>query len=872
MALFKCKMCGGELEVEQGASVGTCKFCGSKQTLPKLDDDRRANMYDRANHLRRANEFDKAARMYEQILNEDPEDSEAYWSLVLCEFGIEYVEDPETHKRVPTVHRVQYDSILTNTNYELALKYADDQQRSVYEDEAKAINGLQKNILAISQNEEPFDIFICYKETDENGNRTHDSVDAYEIYHSLVDAGYKVFFSRVTLESKLGVEYEPYIFAALNSAKVMIVIGSKVEYFNAVWVKNEWSRFLALIRADRAGTGTTQRVLIPAYRGIDPYDLPEEFSHVQAIDISKIGALQDLHRNIGKLFEKDVQKGSTRNEAPSDPTPLLKRTYIFLEDGNWREAEVYSEKVLDIDPENAYAYVAKLLAKLRLPKIDDLAECPEPFDNDPNYEKAIRYGDEKLVDTLRNFNNGIRERNEQIRINRIYSSASQIMESATGSKDFEKACSMFSSIPGYLDSDELAAKCKEKAQIASNDELYAYALSAMEGDRIEDYENAIRCLNNIPGWRDADEKLQYCETRLGELQEQREIQRRDTVYNVALSKMSANDSTKVTEAINEFSSIPGWRDADAQVERCRNRLDNLWLRSVISERTQRCDNMLKNTSKSRRVAGLVLKMLGGLLITALLVCVIIFVCPKLAKLDFGEFNNSAESFAALLMTGWPLPILIAVVSLFPLTYSIWTMTRIAKSGKEMGFSHNVNRVKNELLQIRQRVDTDDTVRLYSADDIENIGKTYTAKLDELARKNANGPKNAMYGIYKVVSVISPAVFCAYIEAIMAFILNHVLSQVFTNKLLVLILTIVAAVLYAVAIIIRFRIAIGDYARRIVLFVFGIGTPIFATGIAVLIISVIKEHNFWNILGAIVLFAIMYGIWKLYNWLIDLISG
>ena len=112
MAIFKCKMCGGNLDVGEGMSVGVCDSCGSTNTLPKLDDDRRANLYDRANHFRRNNEFDKAISLYESILNEDKTDAEAYWSLVLCKFGIEYVEDPKTHKRIPTCNRTQMTSIF----------------------------------------------------------------------------------------------------------------------------------------------------------------------------------------------------------------------------------------------------------------------------------------------------------------------------------------------------------------------------------------------------------------------------------------------------------------------------------------------------------------------------------------------------------------------------------------------------------------------------------------------------------------------------------------------------------------------------------------------------------------------------------------
>ena len=234
MSIFKCKMCGGTIEFNPGDTIGVCDSCGTKQTLPRLDSDRKANLYDRANHFRRNNEFDKAMSIYENILNEDPTDAEAYWSIVLCRYGIEYVEDPATRRRVPTVNRAQFTSIFDDEDYKSALKNADALQRSLYEDEAKVINEIQKGILEISAKEEPFDVFICYKETDANGRRTPDSVLATDLYHQLTREDFKVFFSRITLEDKLGQEYEPYIFAALNSAKAMVVLGTKPEHFNAV--------------------------------------------------------------------------------------------------------------------------------------------------------------------------------------------------------------------------------------------------------------------------------------------------------------------------------------------------------------------------------------------------------------------------------------------------------------------------------------------------------------------------------------------------------------------------------------------------------------------------------------------------------------
>ena len=399
MAIFKCKMCGGTLEIKAGETVATCEYCGTQQTLPRLDDERRAQMYDRANHFRRNNEFDKAEGVYEQILIEDNTDAEAYWSLVLCRYGIEYVEDPVSHKRIPTINRTQMTSVFGDENYKSALQYADIYQKDIYEKEAKAIDEIQKGILEISQKEEPFDIFICYKETDTQGRRTPDSVLANDLYHQLTKEGYKVFFSRITLEDKLGTAYEPYIFAALNSAKVMIVLGTKGEYFNAVWVKNEWKRYLALIK------GGEDKVLIPAYKDMDPYDLPEDFSYLQAQDMSKLGFMQDMIHGIGKIF---AQKKGAQSKIPeigtkSNANALIKRMSIFLEDGNWEKADEYCERILDMDPENAEAYIGKILAKHHLNNPEQLRGLDLLNEDASYYRRALKSATGDLKERLQSF-------------------------------------------------------------------------------------------------------------------------------------------------------------------------------------------------------------------------------------------------------------------------------------------------------------------------------------------------------------------------------------------------------------------------------------------------------------------------------------
>ena len=462
MAVLKCKMCGGTLEITEGMSVCECEYCGTQQTITTAKDENLQALFNRANILRMKSEFDKAEQLYEKLVQSSPDDAEAHWGLILCKYGIEYVEDPATFKRVPTCHRTSFDSIIADEDYKEALRCADVIQRGIYEAEAKEIDRLQKEILALSAKEDPYDVFICYKESD-NGSRTPDSVIANDIYHQLTNEGFKVFYAAITLEDKLGSAYEPCIFAALNSAKVMLAIGTRPEYFNAVWVKNEWSRYLKMMKKDRS------KLLIPCYKDMDAYELPEEFAHLQAQDMGKIGFINDIVRGIKKVIVKDEPKTAGTQTDVNESVPagnptansLVKRAFIFLEDGEWQSADEYCEKALDIDPENAQAYLGKLMAEFQVHKQQQLKEEPDPFDDSKNYEKVMRYGDETLKSKLAADVKYIKERNENTRLEGIYQSANRIINQTnhTDTEALKTARRQFVSIGNYKDAEEKIKHC-----------------------------------------------------------------------------------------------------------------------------------------------------------------------------------------------------------------------------------------------------------------------------------------------------------------------------------------------------------------------------------------------------------------------------
>lgn len=572
MSVFKCKMCGGDLEICNGESVGVCDSCGTKQTLPRLNSDYKINMYDRANHFRRNNDYDKAMGIYDQILNEDNTDAETYWSLVLCRYGIEYVEDPATQKRVPTVNRTQKTSVFADEDYKAAIKYATEEQKEIYQQEAKKIDDIQKGIFLISEKEEPYDVFICYKETGDDNKRTLDSVRGQEIYQELTKEGLKVFFARITLENKLGKEYEPYIYAALNSAKVMVVIGTRTEYFQAVWVKNEWSRFMALQK------NGAEKTLIPAYQNIDPYNLPDEFSHLQALDMNKLGFIQDLVRGIKKIInieETNISsQGVKSNALSSNYTPLIKRGEMALEDGEWNTAISFFDKALNINAELSQAYLGEWLAELHIPNFNCVVDYFDKLYH-PEYEKCELpcVSSEYVSQIASQYKiDGFFDANA---IFEMYSYRYTYMTNSTWREEYKKRIiEIINSNKNLSRAFQFAtAEEKQKLEAMKSDVMKCLEkhLQSAEKEEQERYELVQKQYQQF-----IEETTEKVKIKNGQIYQWMEKE-----YQSAIVTLSSKPKiAEIQAALELFERIKGYKDSANYAEECKNRLRQKAMTSV----------------------------------------------------------------------------------------------------------------------------------------------------------------------------------------------------------------------------------------------------------------------------------------------------
>ncbi len=489
MTILKCKMCGGDI-ILSGETHGICDSCGSEVTLPKIDDDSRADMYNRGNYFRRNGNFDAAYSAYEHIISEDKTDAEAHWCLMLCQYGIEYVQNPQNGEYKITCNRMNAESVLENIDYLAALEYSDEYTKDIYRCEAQKIHEIQKRYFEISQNEPPYEVFICFKAEDEFGQRTVGSVEAQNIYYRLSKEGVKTFFSRVTLEDKLGEEYEPYIFSALNSAKIMLVISEKAEYLESRWVKNEWKRYLIMMDRDKS------KKIIPVCVNMDPYDLPEEISPVtapiQAIDLSNLGAMETLVSNILDILNKKRTITSKSEHHDTDVKSLLERVKQCIEEGRQNKAKIYLNRIIAAEPDNAEAYLYLTFWEFGVSNLKDLEGCVSTNSvvESKNFQNALKYGDENLIDKLSNFSDrynyalGVKYYNEG-----NYEKAAEILMRASGYKDsgmLAEECNKIIEDRERLVNEENAKKHKERQRKEKKNKLDEMKKTSYLRQRVSD--------------------------------------------------------------------------------------------------------------------------------------------------------------------------------------------------------------------------------------------------------------------------------------------------------------------------------------------------------------------------------------------------
>lgn len=398
MSELKCRYCGGNI-TDMGNGTGRCESCGSYVVMPKLNKKVDGELYNRADYLRRIHDYDGAISAYEHIVAANPADPEARWSLVLCKYGVEYTYDKRTDSYLPTINRMSLESILEDRDYIKALEYSEEAAREEYRRQALKLASIQDELEKIVRENENYDVFISFKATDENRKRTRDYFLAQEIYDALSASGLRVFFSPVSLRSHVGETYEPYIFAALYSSKVLVLVGTKREYLESEWVRNEWSRYLFMTRTN------PEKHILPVCEGMKPEEFPAGIGKMQAVSMNVVGALELIKESVlgytGGQEKRIYVKTATGEKM--DLTNQLRRLQFAVEDGDFEEAVTWIQKLRgELGEKHPEIEYPALLVKYKAKDETELSAYTEKLEEDEDYLWLMQNGSEEQKKILTN--------------------------------------------------------------------------------------------------------------------------------------------------------------------------------------------------------------------------------------------------------------------------------------------------------------------------------------------------------------------------------------------------------------------------------------------------------------------------------------
>ena len=140
---------------------------------------------------------------------------------------------------------------------------------------------------------ENIDVCICYKESDDAGRRTRDSIVAQEVYSKLEGKGITTYYERISADGLVEKDLESSNLEAVYRAKVILALGASVESFS--FIEEMYGKYFS------------EKLVVPFCVDVLPGDIPKTLSKIQATNYSAIGWDKDLIKGIYHLLGRESE-------------------------------------------------------------------------------------------------------------------------------------------------------------------------------------------------------------------------------------------------------------------------------------------------------------------------------------------------------------------------------------------------------------------------------------------------------------------------------------------------------------------------------------------------------------------------------------
>ena len=403
-----CGICGGEINPDETGAVGTCRICGNTETYPRSD----IKILNRITYLRNIFRFDEAEKLAKGLIDKNPADSSAYWAKMLCEYGIQYVRDGA--KRIPVCRKdiSKLAAVKESDSYKRTIDNASAEQQVKFEALAATIEETVSTTKTILAQDKNYDVFVLSPEN----ISVDDDLDGDKIYLRFTsNLNFNTFYAPELLKDCSAVEKAAETTFAVKHSRIMLP-----SFRTKANCSDGYLEYISKLFCEAMETGK-DKLIFPIFdsSAVKFQQIPECLVYCDDVfDCSEDEFMREISDKVEAILKPEVNAivpDEIVTATAANKENLIKRAYMFLEDGEFDTADSYFDKILDIDIEDSRAYIGKLLAECKLRNEDEIPSLPQTVTDDKNFKKALRFATPEQKARYEALNNAIVARIEDER-------------------------------------------------------------------------------------------------------------------------------------------------------------------------------------------------------------------------------------------------------------------------------------------------------------------------------------------------------------------------------------------------------------------------------------------------------------------------
>ncbi len=359
-------------------------------------------------------------------------------------------------------------------------------------------------------------------------------------------------------------------FVCLCLSAVMSTIGFFITPNSSPFGEMQYSYIYAILYAVAAfcayiGSSSTEEQASSTQSTSTFSSKPQQEKSYEPILLSVNSQEENVVSKVSNLIAPQINKKNYEPIPGFETEALIKRAFLFLEDGEFDNAGRYLEQALNQDPENARVYFGQLMLNYEAHDVAELINnLSTPIEDEKLFQRALKFADEEYKKELDNLAQAIRDKLEQERLakeaeqeaehEKCYQEIINLKDTVSTVKEFDHLLGLIQSISPYKDTEELYIEVTQTKQ----EKLYQEILNLKSTvSTIPEINNVLELINSIKPYKDTEALRKEISQTL----------EKETKYQNALwwikryreHKKSAK-SEEIVKLIHQLAALNGYKD------------------------------------------------------------------------------------------------------------------------------------------------------------------------------------------------------------------------------------------------------------------------------------------------------------------------